>query len=282
MTKMLGAVCGDILGSSYEHNNIKHIPTLNEILKRPLYFTDDSILTAAVAKGLSKGLMYIPNFDISHPGAEDILVEHVEKALVELGLFYSRAGYGGMFRQWLGDENRKPYNSFGNGSAMRASYAGWIAKSLDEAVFFAKCSAEVTHNHPEGIKGAVVIAQMIYLLRQGKTKDEVREFASKYYDIDFTLDSIRDTYTFDVTCQGSVPHAIVAFLEGNSYEEIICLAISIGGDSDTIAAISGSLAEVIYPISDTILNVAEMILDDTMKFELSRAVMIADSVNEAK
>jgi ADP-ribosylglycohydrolase len=162
--------------------------------------------------------------------------------MVELGRMYPDAGYGGKFRQWLGNEYRRPYGSFGNGSAMRVSACGMLADTLEEAHNLAVYSAEVSHNHPEGIKGAVAVAEAIFLARQGKTKDEIRAHCSQYYDLDFTLDSIREDYAFDSTCQGSVPQAIVAFLESDSFED------AIRGDSDTIAAIAGSIAEPFYGI----------------------------------
>ena len=145
-------------------------------------------------------------------------------------------------------ENSLPYGSWGNGSAMRVSFAGWAARSLGEAELLGELSAAVTHDHPEGIKGAKAVAGCIYILRTGGSKEDVRRYASQYYDLSFTLDEIRPDYSFDVSCQGSVPQAIVAFLTGTDFADVIAEAISIGGDSDTIAAIAGSIAEVLYPI----------------------------------
>ena len=164
------------------------------------------------------------------------------------GRKYPHSGYGGSFRRWLSSENPQPYNSWGNGSAMRASYAGWAAMTLEEAEKLGEISAAVTHNHPEGIKGAKVTAGCIFQLRKYGDKEKVREYAGQYYDLNFKLDDIRDSYEFDVSCAGSVPPAIAAFLEGDSFADVISNAISIGGDSDTIAAIAGGIAEVIYPI----------------------------------
>ncbi|MCR4723872.1 MAG: ADP-ribosylglycohydrolase family protein, partial [Clostridia bacterium] len=171
-----------------------------------------------------------------------------QKRMVELGQKYPDAGYGGKFRQWLENPYRRPYNSFGNGSAMRVSACGMLADSLEEAHKLAVYSAEVTHNHPEGIKGAVAVAEGIFLARQKKTKDEIREHLSQYYDLSFTLDDVRPEYAFDVTCQGSVPQAIVCFLEAESFEDAVRNAVSLGGDSDTQAAIAGSLAEPYFGI----------------------------------
>ena len=163
------------------------------------------------------------------------------------GRKYSGAGYGGMFIRWIFSDDPQPYNSFGNGSAMRASPCGLIAETLDEALELAKCSAEVTHNHPEGIKGAQAAAAAVFLAKHGSGKEDIRAYITEhFYPLDFTLDEIRPTYRFDVTCQGSVPQAIEAFMESDSYEDTIRNAISIGGDSDTIAAIAGSIAWAYY------------------------------------
>lgn len=271
-TKMMGAACGDILGSWYEANNIKHIPAFEEIASRPCRFTDDTVMTCAVAQGIRNAFRVLPADWTINQETEAILTEKIGESMAEWGNDYPDAGYGYNFYQWLlDDKNRRPYNSWGNGSAMRASYAGWVARTLEEALFLAKCSAQVTHNHEEGIKGAQVVAACIYHLRKGATKPEIQEFVSQYYDIGFSLADIRGSYVFDVSCQGSVPQAIRAFLEGNSFEEVMELAISIGGDSDTIAAISGSLAEVIYPIPDKILDIANDALDEVQKQVLAEA-----------
>ena len=166
----------------------------------------------------------------------------------EYGRKYRGRGYGGNFRNWLDSDNPKPYGSFGNGSAMRVSAVGYAFNDLQTVLDVAKQTADVTHNHPEGIKGAQATASAIYLARNGKLKKEIKDYLIKTfdYDLDFTLDSIRPTYSFDVTCQGSVPQAIVAFLESTDFENSIRLAISIGGDSDTIACITGGIAAAYY------------------------------------
>lgn len=251
---MFGAICGDTLGSTYEWHNVKYCPTTEELLSRPSHFTDDSVMTIAVAKGIADVINYLSDDWFHNAEAVETVRKSIEKNLAAFGNRYPRAGYGGSFRRWLVSDDRQPYNSWGNGSAMRVSAAGWAGRSLEETFSFAECSAAVTHNHPEGIKGAKVVAGIINLLRHGATKEDIKKFASEYYNMDFTLDEIRVDYTFDVSCQGSVPQAIRAFLEGNSFEEVISLAISIGGDSDTIAAIAGSMAEVIYPIPDEIID----------------------------
>jgi type I restriction enzyme M protein len=162
-------------------------------------------------------------------------------------------------------EEPKPYNSYGNGSAMRVSAAAWLADSMSEAKELAVYTAEVTHNHVEGIKGAVAVAEAIYMARQNCTKEQIKKHLSQYYDLEFTLDAIREDYQFDETCQGSVPQAIVAFLEGTDFEDVIRNAVSIGGDSDTIAAIAGSIAEPFFGIPARLKARALNILDPLLK-----------------
>ncbi|MBQ1388789.1 MAG: ADP-ribosylglycohydrolase family protein, partial [Clostridia bacterium] len=253
-TRMLGAVCGDIAGSVYEHHNIKYIPDKDKLISHRAHFTDDSVLTLGVAVGIMNGLKKLNKYSDFTEDDEPVLSEEIKNSVYLYGNKYPYAGYGRTFRSWLSSADRAPYNSWANGSAMRVSYAGHAAHSLKDAEFLASVSAKVTHNHPEGIKGAVAIAAGIYILRDTPDKAEgkkrVYDYISKLYDIDFKLDDIRDSYTFDVSCAGSVPYAVKAFLEGESFEEVIALAISIGGDSDTIAAMAGSLAEVIYPIPE--------------------------------
>lgn len=247
-TAMMGAVCGDVVGSVYEWNNIKHKPDPDHLVQPKAKFTDDSVMTCAVAEGIRLGLSQLPKDWMNVPEAEEILTASIRDAMLLYGRKYPHSGYGGSFRRWLSSENPQPYNSWGNGSAMRASYAGWAAMTLEEAEKLGEISAAVTHNHPEGIKGAKVTAGCIFQLRKYGDKEKVREYAGQYYDLNFKLDDIRDSYEFDVSCAGSVPPAIAAFLEGDSFADVISNAISIGGDSDTIAAIAGGIAEVIYPI----------------------------------
>lgn len=231
---MLGAIVGDIVGSVYEFHNTKdygfHMITSHS------RFTDDTVMTLAVAKWLTG--------DKAHKGS--CLIECMQ----ELGRKYPNAEYGGTFRRWLYSNTPKPYNSWGNGAAMRVSPVGYLAHSLDEALKLAKISAEVTHNHPEGIKGAQAIASAIYLVRQGKAKKDIQQYVSDTfdYDLDLTIYLIRPAYTFDVSCMGSVPEAIIAFLDGNDFEDTIRKAVSIGGDSDTIGAMAGSIAQALYGI----------------------------------
>ena len=231
---MMGAIIGDVVGSKYEFRNIKTKEF--SLLSNGCTFTDDSVMTIAVARAILTAMEQKTDFS-----------KELVKEMQSMGQKYPYAGYGGMFSSWIKSEDPKPYNSFGNGSAMRVSPCGIMAVELEEALSLAKVSAEVTHNHPEGIKGAQAVAGAIFLAKTKKSKDEIKAFIEdSYYQLDFTLDNIRDKYRFDVTCQGSVPQAIVAFLESENFEDAIRNAISIGGDSDTIAAIAGSIAWAFY------------------------------------
>ncbi|MBQ4579225.1 MAG: ADP-ribosylglycohydrolase family protein [Clostridia bacterium] len=227
---MIGAIIGDYVGSIYEMDNIKttDFPFFSPFCR----FTDDTVMSIAVADALMNSL-------------------DMAASLSKYGRMYPAAGYGGSFRRWLASDDAPSYGSYGNGSAMRASAAGWVAASLEEALQLAEQSALPTHSHPEGIRGAQVVAGCIWLLRQGKTKAEIRQWVTDQdYSLDFTIDQIRPVYQFDVSCQGSVPHAIAAFLEAEDFESAIRLGISIGGDSDTIACIAGALAEVYWGAPD--------------------------------
>ena len=251
---MIGAICGDVVGSVYEWHNIKTKEF--ELFRNDCEFTDDSVMTVAIAKA---SLEYIKDRN------KDKFRENCIKYMREIGIRYPNCGYGGRFYLWLGSMNPQPYNSFGNGSAMRVSPVGWVAESLEEAEELAKISAEVTHNHPEGIKGAVVTAGCIWLLRNGADKEKVREYAQKYYDLSLTVDAIRPIYRYDVTCQGTMPPAIVCFLEAESFEDTIRNAISIGGDSDTLAAIAGSIAEAYYGVPEEITERTLTYLPEDLK-----------------
>lgn len=224
---IIGAVIGDVIGSVFEWNNIKK--TDFDLFNPKCDFTDDTVLTIAVADCI-------------------LNKKDFAKTIWEYGRKYRGRGYGGSFRNWLQEDDLKPYGSFGNGSAMRASAVGFAYNDIETIMEVAKQSAEVTHNHPEGIKGAQATATSIFLSRQGKSKQEIKDYITQTFDynLDFTLDEIRPTYKFDVTCQGSVPQAIVAFLESSDFENAIRLAISIGGDSDTIACITGGIASAFY------------------------------------
>ena len=224
---MLGAIAGDILGSIHEFHPIK---TKNfDLLNSECVFTDDTVMTAAVADSLMNKIPYV-------------------ESLQMWGRKYPRAGYGGWFSKWIDSDFPRPYNSFGNGSAMRCSSVGWLFEDEGSVLEEAKKSAEVTHNHPEGIKGAQAVALGVMLCRQGSTKLEIQEKLEDLFDYDLsqTMEQVKFNYSFDVTCQGSVPQAITAFLESEDFEDAIKNAISLGGDADTQACIAGALAEAFY------------------------------------
>ena len=233
---MLGVIIGDIAGSRFEFNN--HRSKDFDLFAKGCFITDDSIMTLAIAKAI-----------LECRGDWKQLGENAVKQMQTIGRRYPDCGYGGMFGKWVFSGKPKPYNSYGNGAAMRVSPCGFIAQTEDEAKLLSKKVTEVTHNHPEGLKGAEAAAIAVFLARNGTAKDEIKERIEKdYYKLDFTLDSIRDCYKFNETCQGTVPQAITAFLESTSFEDTIRNAISIGGDSDTLAAIAGSIAEACYGI----------------------------------
>lgn len=277
---MLGAIVGDIVGSVYERHNIrkKTFP----LFRKDCRFTDDTVMTCAVADAVMKG------------GSKDDFIDSMKK----YGRMYPDAGYGGAFRNWLFSDSRAPYGSCGNGSAMRVSPCGWIMNcgftartgmwpSNGRAV--ARRSAEVTHDHPEGVKGALAVADAIFLCRfyfggysldyeapvaddPEACKRRVREHVEREfgYDLSRSLDEIRPGYGFDATCQGSVPQAIRAFLESADFEDAIRNAVSLGGDSDTLAAIAGSIAEAAYGVPDAIRAQALSYLDEPLKDVLRR------------
>lgn len=249
---MIGAIIGDIIGSRFEHDNIKSKDF--ELFTDDCTYTDDSVMTIAIAQALLKA-----------DGNWLVLGEYAAEEMRRMGRKHPFAGYGSGFRKWIFSATPSPYNSFGNGAAMRVSACGYAAHSLEDAILLSRCVTEVTHNHPEGIKGAEATTVAIWLARQGMTIKDIKEYMiDNYYPIDFVLDEIRDRYEFDVTCQGSVPQALEAFFESESFEDAIRNAISIGGDSDTIAAITGGIAEAYYGIPEEIASDALKFLDDDL------------------
>lgn len=233
---MLGAIAGDIIGSVYEANPIK--TTDFPLFSKYSRFTDDTVLTVATAQALMKGFDYAT-------------------AYRRFGRAYPRAGYGATFINWLMIDDAPPYNSWGNGSAMRVGPVGFARDLVEDVLQEAKKSAAVTHNHPEGIKGAQATALAIFMGRKGDTKDDIRLVISQKfgYNLNQTIEAIRPTYFFDVSCQGSVPQAIIAFLQSDDVESAIRLAVSLGGDSDTLACIAGAIAHAYYnDISPEIVN----------------------------
>lgn len=246
---MIGAIIGDIVGSVYEWNNIK--TKKFDLFTSKSKFTDDSVMTIAIAKAI-----YDSNKDLNK------LRKIIAPTLQDIGRHYPNSGYGGSFFNWIYSENSEPYNSYGNGAAMRVSACGFVADTLEEAIELSRIVTEITHNHTEGIKGAEATTVAIYMARQGKSKEDIREYIEEnYYDLSFTLNEIRSTYDFDVSCQGTVPQSIVAFLESTDFEDAIRNAISIGGDSDTLAAITGSIAEAYYGVPKNLVNKAMTYLD---------------------
>jgi ADP-ribosyl-[dinitrogen reductase] hydrolase len=224
---MLGAIIGDIAGSVFEWHRIKH--TEFPLFCEDSTFTDDTVMTAATAEALMTGRDYA-------------------KTYRRFGRRYPGCGYGGMFVQWLESETMGPYNSWGNGSAMRVSPVGFACETAGQVLEEAWRSAEVTHNHPEGIKGAQATALAVFLARTGCGKDGIRaEISERFqYDLTRTVEQIRPAYTFDPSCQGTVPEAIIAFLDSTDFENAIRLAVSLGGDSDTLACITGGIAQAFY------------------------------------
>lgn len=237
---LIGAIAGDIIGSIYEFNPIKSIDF--PLFKEYSRFTDDTVMTVAYADWLLTG---------------DSLLGIMQ----EFGNNYRAAGYGFLFGDWLTSNNPQPYNSFGNGSAMRVSPVGWAFDTFEETLEKAKESAEITHNHPEGIKGAQAVAACIYLARTGKSKLEIKEYIESTfgYDLSRSCEEIRPGYVFSGSCQGTVPESIIAFLESTSFENAIRLAVSLGGDADTMGAITGSIAEAYYK------NVPDYIKEEVLK-----------------
>lgn len=252
---MLGAVFGDIVGSVYERHPIKTVDF--PLIQEASTFTDDTVMTLAVAKSL-----------IEADGQDEaVLKAALVRNMQTLGQRYPNRGYGGYFNQWIHAGDPEPYGSFGNGSAMRVSPVGWIARSVEEAEQLARLTAEVTHNHPEGIKGAQAIAVCIVLARQGANKAAIRQtVADRFgYDLSKSLDAIRPDYQMDATCPGSVPEAITAFLEGKNYEDTVRLAVSLGGDSDTLGCMAGGIAEAAFGMPAVLREKAYATLDGHLR-----------------
>lgn len=239
---MIGAILGDVIGSPYEFDRGNKAKDFPLFCKRST-FTDDTVMTVAVARAF---------IDAESDSSDEWILNHLAETMRAYGKIFPYAGYGGMFYEWLNNPDCKAYNSFGNGSAMRVSSVAWLYNDLDSVRHAARLSAEVTHNHPEGIKGAEATASAIFLARTGHSKAEIKEYIEKEfgYDLSRTCDEIRPTYYHIETCMQTVPEAITAFLEGNSFEDVIRTAVSLGGDSDTLTAIAGSIAEGYYGVPE--------------------------------
>lgn len=249
---MLGAIIGDLVGSRFEWENNRSKEF--EFLTYKCFPTDDSIMTLALAQAI-----------LASKSDYSDLSQNAVKYMQSIGRNYPDCGYGRGFYHWMFTDKPKPYNSFGNGAAMRVSAAGFAASSLEEVKILSEKITAVTHNHPEGIKGAEAVAAAIYLAKTGSSMLEIRDYVDKnYYKIDFTLDEIRDTYQFDETCQGTVPQALEAFFESICFEDAIRNAVSIGGDSDTVAAVCGGVAEAYYGVPSDIRKHALTFLDECL------------------
>ena len=258
---MYGAILGDIIGSPYEFdrgNKTKDFPLFDKRCK----FTDDSVMTVAVGEALMDSM---GKGEAEHKAA---LVSSMQK----WGEMFPYAGYGGMFREWLATANPQPYGSFGNGSAMRVSAAGWLYDTLEETREKARWTAEMTHNHPEGVKGAESVAAAMFLARTGHSKDEIKKYiVSEFgYDLSRTCDAIRPGYHHVESCQETVPEAITAFLEGKDFEDAIRNAVSLGGDCDTLTCIAGSMAEAFYGVPEELKEECRKRITPEMKEVLDR------------
>lgn len=240
---MLGAMIGDIAGSRFEFYNHRSKDFI--LFDRGCFFTDDTLMTLAVAAALKDA-----HADCDEPDHSLQLANFAVRNMQDIGRPYPDSGYGGRFYHWIYSDRPEPYNSYGNGAAMRISPVGLYAKDEDELFRLADAVTAVSHNHPEGIKGAEAVALAVFLAKHGADKDEIRSRMSDYYPLNFTIDEIRPTYQFSETCQDTIPQALVAFLESDSFEDAIRTAVSVGGDSDTLAAITGSIAEAFYGVPD--------------------------------
>ncbi len=255
---MLGPVAGDIIGSPFEFTDINIKTTDFTLFSEKSRFTDDTVMTVAVADCLLHKKDYVSLFR-------------------EYGRKYPDAGYGGLFTEWIFSHNPKPYNSFGNGSAMRVSPVGFAFKRIEDVLSEAKKSAEVTHNHPEGIKGAMATAAALFLANQGKSKKEIKDYIQGNfgYNLERSVEEIRPAYKFDVTCQGSVPEAIIAFLDSHDFEDAVRKAVSLGGDTDTIACIAGAISQAFYK------KIPEEIIKNTRRKLPFELLKIIDEFNSA-
>ena len=240
---MIGAILGDIVGSPYEFDRSDKIKDFGPLFIKKSCYTDDSVMTIAVADGL---------MNAGKDADVDTIHKEVIKSMKAWGRRYPNAGYGAKFIWWLQLDDENPYNSWGNGSAMRVSSVGWLYDSLERTREVAKATAEVTHNHPEGIKGAEATASAIYMARMGCSKEEIKQYISIHfgYDLSRTCDEIRPGYRHVESCQQTVPEAIIAFLEGNDFEDVVRNAVSLGGDCDTLTCIASGIAEAFYGVPE--------------------------------
>lgn len=263
---MYGAILGDMIGAPYEFDmgkKTKEFP----LFCTESHYTDDSVMTIAVAEALLNNQFQ----------DDETIMAGIVDSMRKWGRKYPDAGYGGKFSHWLRAKDPKPYGSYGNGSAMRVSSAGWLFDTMEQTRHMARLTAEVTHNHPEGIKGAESTASAIYLARTGHSKDEIKDYIIKEfgYDLSRTCDQIRPEYYHVESCQGTVPEAITAFLEGTDFEDVIRTAVSLGGDCDTLTCIAGSIAEAFYGVPEQLKDecrsrLPKDMLDILGRFDISR------------
>jgi len=248
---IIGAIVGDIIGSAYEWNNVK--TTDFQLFGKRTDFTDDSVLTFATMDCI----LHQSDYTKGYQG---------------YARNYPQRGYGGNFASWIQNDHPKPYNSWGNGSAMRVSPVGWAYDTLEEVLEQAQKSAEVTHNHREGIKGAQATASAVFLARNGSSKTDIKQYIEQTfnYNLDRSIEEIRPDFQFDESCQGTVPEAIIAFLESTDFENAIRLAISLGGDSDTIACITGGIAEAYYH------DIPESIIEKSLSFLPAKLILLTE------
>ena len=253
---MYGAIIGDMVGSPFEFDRGNKSVDFEMFTKKSV-FTDDSVMSVAVAEALMEA-------------GKDTTIQKVKwlviNSMQRWGRKYPNAGYGGKFRYWLTEENPKPYGSYGNGSAMRVASVGWLYDTIERTREIARATAEVTHNHPEGVKGAESVASAIYMARTGSSKEEIKEYVQSNFQYDFhrSCDDIRPYYHHVESCQETVPEAFTAFFEGNSFEEVIRLAVSLGGDCDTLTCIAGGIAEAYYGVPDSFIHECEKRLPTDM------------------
>ena len=262
---MYGAILGDMIGSPFEFDRGEKTKDFPLFCKESTY-TDDTVMTIAVAEAFFDAQ---PE-ELLDTRTDEVYLDWIRHRMVagmqRYGRAFPNAGYGGMFRRWLKSEDPKPYGSYGNGSAMSVSAAAWLYNTMEHVRLMARLSAEVTHNHPEGIKGAEAVAAAIFLARTGSTKEEIKAYIEEnfQYDLNRTCDEIRPSYYHVETCQQTVPEAIIAFLEGNSFEDVIRNAVSLGGDCDTLTCIAGSIAEGYYGVPEDLKKECRRRLDKEM------------------
>ena len=268
---MYGAILGDIIGSPYEFdmgNKSKDFPLFSE----DSYFTDDTVMTIAVAEAF-----------LGVTDDENVIRQRLIQYMQKWGHRYPGAGYGVRFSGWLDSEDPQPYNSWGNGSAMRVAAVAWLYNDLATVRRMARISADVTHNHPEGIKGAEATATAIFLARTGHSKAEIKAYIEDefHYDLSRTCDEIRPNYYHVESCQETVPEAITAFLEGESFEDVVRTAVSLGGDCDTLTCIAGAIAEGFYGVSDALKQQCVKRIDKDLNVILSRFDIKRNKANKA-